>query len=555
MRSRSARSDSDGRQLRPARRPGPMMRRTALVVGTAVAAIGYLAGAAGQASADPSHGAARAGLAHQAARRGDYRRACGVTTRPGRVACMALVRTNVLQRTESQVRSAARPDAVTGYSPANLRAAYNLPSTGGSGQTVAVIDAYNDPKAASDLATYRTQWGLPPCTGSCFQQVNQNGQASPLPAAAGNSGWATEESLDIEMVSAICPSCHILLVEANSPTLASLGTAVNAAIGLGADYVSNSYGGDESGSDSGYDSSYFNHPGIAITASAGDDGYGVAYPAASRYVTAVGGTTLTTASNARGWTESVWGSASGGEGSGSGCSADDAKPSWQTDTGCARRTDNDVAADANPNTGVAIYDSYDQNGWLEVGGTSVGAPLIASVYALAGPPTAGSYPASYIYAHTSSLFDITAGADGSCGGSYLCTAKPGYDGPTGWGTPDGIAAFEPGQGGGGGGGNTVTVTSPGNQTTRTRSRVSLQISATDSASGQTLTYSATGLPSGLAINASTGLITGTPTTAGKFSVTVTAADGTGASGAASFSWTITGRGGFLSFLGRSLRTM
>ncbi len=543
MRSRRARSEPGHYQVRPACRRAGRLRGTALVIATAMTAIGYLAGPA-SASAGHLHAPAR-GPAHQAASHADYRRACGVTTSPGRAACMALVRTNVVQRTEAQVRSAASPDAITGYSPANLRAAYNLPATGGSGQTVAVIDAYNDPKAASDLATYRAQWGLPACTGSCFRQVNQSGQASPLPTAAGSSGWATEESLDIEMVSAICPSCNILLVEANSPTLANLGTAVNTAVSLGADYVSNSYGGSESGSDSGYDSSYFNHPGVAITASAGDDGYGVSYPAASRYVTAVGGTTLTTASNARGWTETVWGSAAGGEGTGSGCSADDAKPSWQTDTGCARRTDNDVAADANPNTGVAIYDSYDQNGWLEVGGTSVGAPLIASVYALAGPPTAGTYPASYIYAHTSDLFDVTSGADGSCGGSYLCTAKTGYDGPTGWGTPDGIAAFEPGGGGGGGGGNTVTVTSPGNQSTRTLSRVSLQISATDSASGQTLTYTATGLPTGLSINAASGLISGTPTTAGTFSVTVTVTDGTGASGSASFSWTVTGRGGLV----------
>jgi subtilase family serine protease len=243
------------------------------------------------------------------------------------------------------------------------------------------------------------------------------------------------------MVSAICPLCHIILVEAKTPSTANLGTAVNTAVSLGADFVSNSYGGSESSSDPTYDTDYYKHPGVAITASAGDSGYGVEYPATSQYVTAVGGTSLTAASNSRGWTETVWGSSSGGEGTGSGCSADDAKPSWQTDTGCAKRTNNDVAAVADPNTGLAIYDSYDQNGWLEVGGTSASSPIIASVFALAGTPVAGTYPSSYIYQHTSSLFDVTSGADGSCSPAYLCTAETGYDGPTGWGTPDGVTAF------------------------------------------------------------------------------------------------------------------
>ena len=214
-----------------------------------------------------------------------------------------------------------------------------------------------------------------------------------------------------------------------------------------------------------------------------------------------------------------------------------AKPSWQTDTGCARRTDADVAAVADPNTGVAVYDTYSQGGWLEVGGTSASSPIIASAYALAGTPAAGTYPARYIYAHTTSLFDVTSGADGSCSPAYLCTGEVGYDGPTGWGTPDGVTAFI-----NGGGGNTVTVTNPGNQTGTVGTAVSLQIHASDSGSGQTLTYSATGLPAGLSINSSTGLISGTPTTAGTSSVTVTATDTTGAHGSASFTWTISTSG-------------
>lgn len=448
------------------------------------------------------------------------------------MACLVLIRTNVRQRQRS-----TSPDAVpggVGYGPSQLQSAYVLPSsTAGSGQTVAIVDAYDYPNAASDLAAYRSAAGLPACGTGCFSKVNQNGQASPLPAAAGSTGWDVEESLDIDMVSAICPLCHIILVEANSPTTQNLGTAVNSAVSLGAKFVSNSYGGSESSSDPSFDTSYYNHPGVAVTASAGDSGYGVEYPAASRYVTAVGGTSLATASNARGWSETVW------NGTGSGCSADDAKPSWQTDTGCSRRTNNDVSAVADPNTGVAIYNTYSQGGWLEVGGTSASSPIIASTFALGGPPAAGTYPSSYPYQHTSSLFDVNSGSNGSCSPAYLCTGEAGYDGPTGLGTPDGTAAFASG----GTTGNTVTVTNPGSQAGTVGTAASLQIHATDSASGQTLTYSATGLPAGLSISSSTGLISGTPTTAGTYNVTATATDTTGAKGGASFTWTISSGGG------------
>jgi subtilase family serine protease len=498
--------------------------------------IGGLAFAA-SASAQPAQpaqpsSAARAGITVSGTP--DYRRACTVTTVPGQNACMVLIRTNVAHHTQASIGPDAAPSG-EGYGPSNLQSAYNLPSsTAGSGETVAVVDAYDDPNAASDLATYRADWGLPACGTGCFTKVNEEGETSPLPAAAGSSGWDVEESLDIDMVSAICPLCHIILVEANSADTADLGAGVNAAVALGADFVSNSYGGSESSSDNTYDSEYYNHPGVAVTASAGDDGYGVSYPAASPDVTSVGGTSLSTASNTRGWTETVWGSSSGGEGTGSGCSADSPKPSWQTDTGCSRRTDNDVAAVANPNTGVAVYDTYSEGGWLEVGGTSASSPIIASTFALAGTPAAGTYPASYIYQHTSDLNDVTSGANGTCSPAYLCTAEVGYDGPTGWGTPNGVAAFTSGTTTG----NTVTVTNPGSQTGTVGTAASLQVSASDSASGQTLTYSATGLPAGLSISSSTGLISGTPTTAGTSSVTVTATDTTGASGSASFTWTI-----------------
>jgi len=324
-----------------------------------------------------------------------------------------------------------------GYGPADLQSAYNLPSsTAGAGQTVAIVDAYDDPNAAADLSVYRSTYGLPPCTtaSGCFRKVNQSG-GTRTPKA--NGGWAQEISLDLDMVSAVCPNCKILLVEASTSSLTNLGTAVNTAVRLGANVVSNSYGGGESSSDTSYDASYFNHPGVAITVSSGDSGYGVQYPAASQFVTAVGGTSLSRASNARGWSETVW------SGAGSGCSAYDSKPAWQTDTGCLKRTVADVAAVADPNTGVAVYDSYASqgaSGWLVFGGTSVAAPVIGSVYALAGNANAVTY-GSYPYAHSSSLYDVTSGSNGSCGGSYLCTGGPGYDGPTGLGTPNGVTGF------------------------------------------------------------------------------------------------------------------
>jgi subtilase family serine protease len=414
--------------------PSPPRQLRVAFVAVAAAAAVVASGTAGQAAT----------VRHAAP---GFRRACAASHSTTMASCMALIRTGITQHPAIFFHDTAPTG--DGYGPSSFQSAYKLPSsTGGAGQTVAVIEAFNDPKAASDLATYRAAWGEAPCnaaTGAgCLTVVNQNGKASPLPSSLLSLlyGWATEESLDIDMVSAICPNCHILAVEASNQTAADLGTAVNSAISLGAKYVSNSWGVAESSSDAGYDTSYFNHPGVAVTASAGDSGYGVSYPAASSYVTSVGGTSLSTASSSRGWTESVW-STSSSEGTGSGCSAYEAKPSWQTDTGCAKRTDNDVAADADPATGAAIYDTFDQDGWLEVGGTSESSPIIASVFALAGTPAAGTYPSSYPYSHTSSLFDVTSGSDGSCSPAYLCTAQAGYDGPTGWGTPNGTAAFTP----------------------------------------------------------------------------------------------------------------
>ena len=287
----------------------------------------------------------------------DLRAVCTAAPHRGQVACFAVKVTDM--DTYVGPRAAAGGDALrpfmpSGYSPSLLRRAYRLPSARGSGRTVAVVDAYNDSHAASDLATYRRTFGLPACTAAsgCFRKVNQTGGTS-YPKA--DSSWSSEISLDLDMVSAICPHCRILLVEASSAGISDLGTAVNTAVRFGAKYVSNSYGASESSADTRYDRRYFDHPGVMITASAGDGGYATSYPAASRYVTAVGGTTLKPASNARGFTETAWGD-NGSGGGGSGCSTHDAKPSWQTDRGCGTRTATDVAAVADPDTGVAVYD-------------------------------------------------------------------------------------------------------------------------------------------------------------------------------------------------------
>jgi hypothetical protein len=455
------------------------------------------------------------------------------TAKPGHASCFAQRRTDIEQRLASALAAAAP----SGLSPANLHSAYNLPTTGGSGLTVAVVDAYNDPNAEADLATYRSQFGLSACTkaNGCFKQVSQTGSTTSLPT--NDSGWAGEEALDIDMVSAVCPNCNIVLVEANSATDTDLGIAENEAVTLGAKVVSNSWGGSEASNQTTLDTQYFKHPGVAITVSSGDSAYGAEYPATSQYVTAVGGTALTSAANSRGWSESVW-KTNSTEGTGSGCSAYDPKPSWQTDTGCAKRMEADVSAVADPATGVAVYDTYGGSGWAVYGGTSASAPIVAGVYALAGTPGSADYPAKYPYSHTGNLYDVTSGNNGTCSPSYFCTAGSGYDGPTGWGTPNGTAAFTAG----GSSGNTVTVTNPGSQSTTTGGAVSLQIHATDSA-GAALTYSATGLPTGLSVNSSTGLITGTATTAGTYQVTVTAKDSTGATGATSFTWTVGSGGG------------
>jgi IPT/TIG domain len=333
------------------------------------------------------------------------------------------------------------PGAVSGYGPVQFQTVYGLTAAAAASTTevVAIVDAYDNPSAKSDLDAYSSNFGLPilpTCPGApsagCFKKVNQTGGSIP-PGA--NAGWGLEIALDLDTVHAVCPKCGILLVEANNNGNANLYTAEDYAAAH-ATIVSNSWGGGEYSGETS-DDSHFNHPGDAITVSSGDSGYGIEYPAASRYVTAVGGTTLNLNANNTRSSETVW------SGAGSGCSRFETKQSWQTDSGCTRRTVADVSADADPNTGAAVYDTYGYGGWLQVGGTSLASPLIAGVYALAGVGGTSDYPSSYPYANVASLFDVVSGSNGFCG-SYLCMGGVGYDGPSGLGTPIGTAAFASG---------------------------------------------------------------------------------------------------------------
>jgi len=345
-----------------------------------------------------------------------------------------------------------------GLTPALLHAAYSLPTATfpATRQTIAVVDAYNDPTAEADLGVYDTQFGLPACTtaNGCFRKIDQEGRTSPLPAT--NGGWATEISLDVQMAHAICQSCHVLLVEANNESFANLGAAVDAAVSAGATEVSNSYGGAEQSSYASFNAPY-DHPGVVITASSGDCGYfnercggteAANFPASSPDVVAVGGTSLTQSGES--WSSTVW------EGGGSGCSVAFTAPLWQSTvasfsaTACAgARSVADVAAVANPYTGVDVYDSTlqgsgDPTGWGIWGGTSASSPIVAAEFALAGGAHGVGLPAATLYSNignSHALYDVVSGSNGSCTGATSCKAAAGYDGPTGVGSPVGLSAF------------------------------------------------------------------------------------------------------------------
>jgi hypothetical protein len=319
----------------------------------------------------------------------------------------------------------------SGWTPTELREAYRIPATGGAGQTIAIVIAYGDPHAESDLEVYRKEYGLSECTklNGCFEQVNEKGEEGNYPPE--NAQWAGEASLDFDMASAMCPECHLRLVEAENLYVGENKAAEMIGKVGPTTEISDSWTVDINGEfpEETSEDAYFNHPGIPITAAAGDMASHRYYPAVSPGVIAVGGTVLNEAENARGWTEKVWGQ------SGGGCSLYESKPAWQTDWSCAKRMDNDVAADAE--LGISIYDK----GWTSRGGTSAAAPIVAGILAHASGAVR-KMGAEGFYRHE--LFDVTSGSTGTCENTYLCVAGLGYDGPTGWGTPNGPLEREAG---------------------------------------------------------------------------------------------------------------
>lgn len=343
------------------------------------------------------------------------------------------------------------------YGPVQFHTAYNLPCTPNgnpqsicpqpgnfSNQVIAIVAAYSNPTVENDLNVYSSQYGLPSCTqtNGCLTVVNQYGGTTLPPL---NESWAMEISLDVQIAHAICQTCKILLVETNSNYLSDLATGANTAASLGATVISNSYGTSEWSGETSWDS-YYNHPGIAVTASSGDSGYGSMYPAASTSVIAVGGTTLNIYTDNTYANESVW------NGTGSGCSTYEGVSSWQntvsnwSQTNCInKRAITDVSAVADPNTGAAIYNSTPYNGqtgWWQLGGTSLASPLIASIYALTGGIPTGMNASSIPYSsfNPENSHDIVNGSNGTCG-TIMCNAIVGYDGPSGLGTPNGVSGF------------------------------------------------------------------------------------------------------------------
>ncbi len=411
------------------RGPAVTSRVHRLVLATAAAGLCLALLAPGAAGAAP--GGTGPGGTGPGGRASGYTLPAGVTREcpaatTGEFECMALVRD-------------FPSSAPAGYGPAELQSAYNLvpaAATGGAGQTVALLEVGDDPNAVSDFNAYRAQYGLPACdtaTGAgCLTVVNDAGQAAPLPAA--DPAWAVQSSMDADTIAAVCANCHVLLAEAPSAALAMISLPNVYAV----DHARIAVAGFGELSTVNSSALYqYGMYGVEIVAAAGDDGYGTQYPASSQFVTSVGGTTLEQApTTTRGWTEAAW------AGTGSGCVASQFKPSWQADTGCAGRTQNDVAAVADPQTGVSFYDTYPSGGgWGVGGGTNVSAAIVAATYALAGTPEAGSFPAQYPYRAGGGLYPVTSGSNGTCAPAYLCTAGAGFNGPAGLGTPDGTAAF------------------------------------------------------------------------------------------------------------------
>jgi PKD domain/Subtilase family len=434
---------------------------------------------------------------------------------PGEATCFALVRVPV--SSSAAARAGAMPFTVNdgasesgpagGLTPAQLASAYGYsPTAGGAGQTIAIVDAYDDPSIEADLAAFDTEYGIAACTtaNGCFTKISQTGSTVSLPEKD-TTGWSVEISLDVEAAHSTCPQCKILLVEAKSATFKNLATAVEEAVSKGATEVSNSYGGPEGGLGS-VEKAAYQDPGVVVAAATGDNGYNdwtylnegeeppgrPNMPASLPSVVAVGGTTLELDKEGKRKSETVWngdgpfdesftvyGLAEGA--TGGGCSTLFTAQPWQQSapgfaaTGCGHeRLAADVSAVADPYTGFDIYDSYNcgnsceefkrGKNWLTIGGTSLSTPLISALYALAGGSNGVSYPALTVYGHIgdSSVYDVTAGGNGicddegfacgankvfhvtvDCEGTTACNAAPGYDGPSGVGTPNGLGLFEP----------------------------------------------------------------------------------------------------------------
>jgi subtilase family serine protease len=412
-----------------------MKTRTSAAVAVALLAAGAVVAAGTTSAAGTTTAAANARPHHvtlsQAFLHAHFRTqsSCATVSPPGFARCFAQ---HLVPKDAKASAATTGSNAISGLTPANVQSAYKVTGRTTT-RTVAIVDANGYPRAAADLATYRAQWGLPACTtaSGCLRIVNQTGGTA-LPRF--DAGWAQEQALDLDAVSATCPACKILLVQAKSSAMADLGTAVNTAAARGVAAISNSYGTTGDAPDSTF-ARYYQHSGTAVTASAGDNGFQRAsYPASSHYVTAVGGTHLVKSATSRGWSETVW------SGTGSGCSIYNTAPVGQssTVTHCAKRAMNDVAAVADPNTGLAVYaPSSTTSSWEQFGGTSLSSPIIASVYALSG--NVSGYPNHLPYSHPADLFDVTSGHNGTC--ANFCTARSGWDGPTGLGTPNGTGAF------------------------------------------------------------------------------------------------------------------
>jgi subtilase family serine protease len=377
----------------------------------------------------------------------------------------------IVRRTLAPAPSAAAGSF--GLRPSDVHSAYNLPASAPGAQTVAIVDAFNNPEVESDLREYSEEFGLPACTGAngCLSVVNELGSGSPLPypksrgeletglggsgaervQAEEAAGWGLEISLDIDAVHATCQSCHIELIEARSSSVEDLEQAEQTAVESGAGEVTNSWGGPEPGETPATEAgSPFDHPGTVITASAGDDGYlswdaeagerGYAdFPASSPHVVSVGGTRLSLGAGSSWRGETVWNGSGAG---GGGCSTVFGAQPWQQATadwasvGCgSKRAVADISADADPYTGLAVHDTspacrtrYLEGGvehtahWCTIGGTSLASPMISAVFALAGGSGGVPYPTRTLYENAAaghgSMHDVTVGSNGECAKPY-----------------------------------------------------------------------------------------------------------------------------------------